>query len=191
MFNFFGKSDRRKKARIKRICLFCGDTFKVLPSNSTRFCSQVCRDNMVGGTPEQRIRRMTERSSGCWLWLGAVDSSGYGIMSVDGRVRLVHRVAWKLAGRSLTPGKMLCHTCHTRRCCNPDHLYEGTHADNMKDMSVANRAGAAKTSWTERHEMVAAVLSGKSYAAVAREFGVLPSSVRYWVEKLGPSFDES
>lgn len=188
-FNFFGKSDKRKKKRFPRECLGCGKTFKALQSETTRFCTPGCRDDHIGGPPEARLERMTDRSSGCWLWMGTTNKGGYGVMSIDGRTRLVHRVSWKLRYKSFTPGTMLCHTCHAPRCCNPEHLYEGTHEDNMRDMSEANRAGSSKTSWTDRHEMVSRVLGGSSYARVAEEFGVSTSTVRRWVEELRPKFD--
>lgn len=191
MFSFFGSSDRRKKKRVKRECLGCGITFKVLPKETTRFCTPACRDDHVGGPPSKRIERMTDRTSesGCWLWMGTVNKGGYGVMSVDGKTKLVHRLSWKLSGRTLTPGLMLCHKCNTARCCNPDHLYEGTHEDNMRDLREANRGSGSKTSWTQRHEIAVRVMLGEPAASVAEEFGLTVRTVKRWVEELRPKFD--
>ena len=37
-------------------------------------------------------------------------------------------------------GWRFCHRCDERRCCNPDHLYLGSHAENMADMKAKRRA---------------------------------------------------
>jgi hypothetical protein len=46
----------------------------------------------------------------------------------------VHRVAWVFTNGSIPKGMMVLHKCDNRKCVNPDHLYLGTHCDNMKDV---------------------------------------------------------
>jgi hypothetical protein len=53
-----------------------------------------------------------------------------------------HRVAYALANGIEPPagarnGLWVLHSCNTRKCCNPRHLYLGTHRDNMDDMIVS------------------------------------------------------
>ena len=127
---------------------------------------------------------MTDRSGECWLWMGSSNKQGYGVLSVNGKTKLAHRVSWRLQNGAFTPGLMLCHTCHTPRCVNPAHLYEGTHEDNMLDMREANRAGSSKTSWTDRHEMVSRVLQGEPAARVAEDFEISTRTVMRWVAEL-------
>jgi hypothetical protein len=55
--------------------------------------------------------------------------------------RLAHRAVWEsLRRRPITAGALLLHKCDVSCCVNPDHLYEGTHLQNMADMSNRCRA---------------------------------------------------
>ena len=59
----------------------------------------------------------------CWLWTGAVSPGGYGLMTVDGEKRPVHRISYELiAKRPLPKGSHIDHRCGNRRCVNWDHL---------------------------------------------------------------------
>src|SRR5882762_7058372 len=48
-------------------------------------------------------------------------------------------MAWAIVNGPIPFGKMILHTCDNAWCINPDHLYVGTHGDNMKDRSVRGR----------------------------------------------------
>lgn len=77
----------------------------------------------------------------CWVWLGATNADGYGIVRDDqGRLALVHRLALAAAlDRPIRDGFMACHKCDNRRCARPAHLYEGSPEDNVGDMIVRGR----------------------------------------------------
>ena len=86
--------------------------------------------------------------TGCMEWPGETYERGYGKMySTAGKFR-AHRVAAYLAGMIDTPrgaqsgldGKNVLHTCDNPSCCNPEHLFIGTHADNVADMIAKGRA---------------------------------------------------
>jgi len=80
----------------------------------------------------------------CWLW-SRVFSQGYGRISVDGRGRKAHVVAYEAWVGPIPAGLKVCHKCDVRNCINPDHLFLGTQADNMEDM--VNK-GRARNQWT-------------------------------------------
>ncbi len=61
----------------------------------------------------------------CWHWLGAKHRKGYGLVKLDGRLHIAHRVAWRLA-RGVKPVGTLTRTCTTVGCVRPDHYAERT-----------------------------------------------------------------
>lgn len=83
---------------------------------------------------------MPEPNSGCWLWLLSVDGKGHGKMSGSHRTRSAHRVSWRLHRGPIPAGICVCHKCDVRSCVNPDHLFLGTHQDNVLDMIAKGRA---------------------------------------------------
>ena len=74
----------------------------------------------------------------CWNWLAGVGRSGYGLFWDGEKVRTASRVAYLFAVSD--PGRMqVHHTCDNPLCCNPNHLWLGTHTDNMRDMAAKGR----------------------------------------------------
>lgn len=84
--------------------------------------------------------------SGCLIWAGNCDKDGYGFIKVDGKRRLAHRAAYAISKGA--PKNFVCHTCDVPSCINPDHLYDGTNSENMRDRSKRGRANRATG---ERH----------------------------------------
>lgn len=85
-----------------------------------------------------KVRRPA--SDECWPWTGALSTkSGYGRICVDGRVVNAHRVAWALTHGPIPEGMDVLHRCDNPPCVSPDHLFLGTHADNMRDRKQKGR----------------------------------------------------
>lgn len=90
----------------------------------------------------ERFWRYVDRSGGptaCWPWTGGRNRDGYGSFSIASRYVGAHRYAVTLAGAVLGAGDEVCHRCDNPPCCNPSHLFVGTHADNCRDTAAKGR----------------------------------------------------
>lgn len=94
--------------------------------------------------PESRFWASVRKSSGCWIWTGYLNPDGYGKLLADGERIAAHRYSF-LLHTGIHPGdKEVCHKCDNPSCVRPDHLFLGTHDDNMKDAASKKRLPGAK-----------------------------------------------
>ncbi len=92
----------------------------------------------------QRFWRYVSKSNGCWDWSGCLAPNGYGRLQVDGKCKDAHRVSWELHNGQVPHGLHVLHRCDNRKCVRPDHLFLGTHRENMEDMKRKGRAEGPK-----------------------------------------------
>jgi hypothetical protein len=100
-------------------------------------------------------------------------------------------MAWMLTHGDIPDGLNVCHRCDVPLCCNPNHLFLGTQADNLADcrakgrmpprrrglkLSIADRAAIRARLATRRHGEI---------AATAREYGVSKATIFRLVSAIG------
>jgi hypothetical protein len=144
-----------------RICEYCSKSFHPDPSSVkkgyARFCSRLCWQAAFG-TVEDRFWKYVQKGDGCWLWTGSKNSNGYGQISARhlGNSPLhAHRLSWVIHFGEVPQGIEVCHNCDAtypvgdityRLCVRPDHLWLGTHVENLADMHAKGRRLYVKSS---------------------------------------------
>jgi hypothetical protein len=109
-------------------------------------------------TPIQRLEYYgwTVTASGCWEFNGRGDKKGYGRVKVGHAygTTAAHRLSYEAFHGPIPEGMHICHACDNPPCINPDHLWAGTHLENMQDMVAKGRhrggqtSSAKSSSWT-------------------------------------------
>jgi hypothetical protein len=145
---------------------------------------------------EERFWSKVDRRAGdeCWLWSGAIQGAGYGMIwcrSRRGPV-LAHMASYVLEHGDIEPGMEVIHSCDTPHCVNPAHLKQATHAENLADaarkrrmssgpehrrkvlagMRLGERHPRAKLSDQQVLEIRQRKAAGETDTELGREFGV-------------------
>lgn len=133
----------------------------------------------ISESPEFFWRRVaiTQDDTKCWDWQGAKGDGGYGTLRFRGKTHRSHRVAFELANGQ--PAKnLVLHSCDNRLCCNPNHLRNGTSADNVRDaitrhrFALGERHPNAKLTAQQITEIRDLFTQGLSNLEIARMYGL-------------------
>ncbi len=143
-------------------------------------------------TIEEIKRHCQITASGCWEWQRSRDRQGYGQIRRAGKLHYVtHQVMHLTSQFELNAtNQCILHRCDNPPCVNPDHLFIGTHADNVRDKVQKRRHNYGVTLWkaTLNEQLVLTIRTLKAEGgrpkAIAAQLGVtidcVNSAVRNW-----------
>jgi len=87
----------------------------------------------------ERFWSKVRKTKECWVWTACRTGFGYGQIRINRRAALAHRVSYEIAYGSIPQGLYVLHKCDNPPCVRPEHLWAGTHAQNMHDMFSKGR----------------------------------------------------
>lgn len=149
---------------------------------------------------QTRFWAKVQKTDTCWLWTGATNDAGYGVLYVgpkgQRRGLRAHRLSYIMHHGPIPDDALVCHSCDVyypvgdvtyRKCVRPDHLFSGTVLDNNLDMfakgrnrTVApcgERQGSAKLTAEQVVSIRARAKVGERESALACEFGVTQACI--------------
>lgn len=116
----------------------------------------------------------------CWPWKGWRHDKGYGRVEINDENFYAHRVIFDLANPGIiqlrddgSKEQCVLHRCDNPVCCNPRHLFIGTHADNMEDKKNKGRVSRAKPRAKLTAEDVFWMRMQKKYGATKKALALL------------------
>ncbi len=86
----------------------------------------------------------------CIIFYGKKTKDGYGKVCINGKDILSHRAAFLLYKGIIPKNMCVCHSCDNPACINPEHLWLGTHKDNMLDKANKGRAPKNTEHWSNK-----------------------------------------
>ena len=125
----------------------------------------------------------------CWLWLGAVTTSGYGVLQRGGRgegLIRAHRLSFEIENGPIPDGSLVLHFCNIKTCINPAHLFDGDYSQNLQqawDDGLRQHPGRALAESAAKLSPEDVILirqrraSGEALAPIAKDFMVTISCI--------------
>lgn len=91
------------------------------------------------------VSSLDKKENDCWEWSGCRVNGKYGLMVYNGGVILTHRYALThMLKKDIPKDIYVLHSCNNPPCCNPAHLREGTHQENMTQRNTEGRLAMGK-----------------------------------------------
>jgi hypothetical protein len=143
---------------------------------------------------QERFWSKVKKTASCWIWEGALEPAGYGAFMIKQKGKWIpiraSRLSYLLKYGELPEGWCVCHHCDTPACVNPEHLFLGTHADNMRDSAKKGRLSSkgvsrncgeknplSKLTEADVHIIKGRLMAGEKQNNIAKDFSIDPTVV--------------
>lgn len=133
---------------------------------------------------QDRIK--VDPKTGCWEWKQSRHRMGYGYAWCANKSIRAHRLSYLVHIGPIPKGACVLHRCDNPPCCNPDHLWAGTQAENLADMATKGRSakmrgdscGMAKLDAADVRAIRALLADGALlHREIAVQFGVSRTTI--------------
>ncbi len=119
---------------------------------------------------------MRVSDNGCWLIeYGQSIGIGYKVCRAGGETWYIHRLSWYVNNGNFS-SEVVRHSCDTPNCFNPEHLIEGTHADNIMDKMERGKVHVGSEVYKSvlNEEQVLDIFSNKelNYQELSDKYGI-------------------
>jgi transcriptional regulator with GAF, ATPase, and Fis domain len=123
------------------------------------------------------------QETGCWDWIAAVWMQGrYGAFWVDKefnnqRMTGAHRASYFIHTGVHPKSSEVCHSCDNTLCVNPEHLFLGSHTENMRDMVLKGRHRIGGQKMDTQKKTLGQILKKKGWEVkqIAKVLGISSS----------------
>ena len=121
----------------------------------------------------------TVDDNGCWIWKRQ-PAARYPKVMISGEFFGVHRLSYIVHHGQIPDGMHVCHRCDVTRCVNPEHLFAGTHQENMLDMAAKGRHPGKKSKLSDElvEEIRARHRRGFPSSWLAEDYGISARHLR-------------
>lgn len=114
----------------------------------------------------------------CRVWTGASHPVGYGLLRISKhKLVRVHRYVYEKAYGPIPDGMFVLHRCDVPACFTLEHLWVGSHLDNMRDAVSKGRAKYTGCAKLTTDDVIAIRASHDSQNALARKYGVSQATI--------------
>lgn len=183
------------KKGIKQVsnCIDCGKELKFYKSKRCCSCASRLRATK-GKTEEERFWEkvnkngptMPHMDTPCWMWTATKIKNDYGQFHSELKTESAHRYSYRIRYGPFFEILDICHHCDNPGCVNPEHLFIGTHQDNMQDKKekgrvtrlIGTKNKAAKLTDNQVIEIRKLFASGTSIHQLAKTFCVSRVNIR-------------
>ena len=139
---------------------------------------------------DQLVARLVDRigatEDGCWIYIGQLHHTGYGVIYERGESHAAHRVAFAAFVADIPDGANVRHLCARRSCVNPTHLEirDVKRGPRKRTGQYGERHNRAKLTSEKVREIRRRCGGGETLISVARDLGVSAQAVSNVMRRL-------